>query len=622
MARLARLRLSALLALLALAFLLCVALIELALPRARLDLTEDKLFTLSEGTRAILSQIDEPLTLTFYFSDGAATGVPSLKTYANRVWDLAEEYAAASGGKVRLKRIDPEPFTDTEDLAVAAGIQPVRLDDGRAIYFGLTASGPGPEREVIAFFAPEREPQLEYDLTRLIYRMDTPVLPKVALLTGLPMAFGPGGPLALAQGRSAPYAVYDQLKQFFDLSLLDPTDLVIPDATGVLILAHPPALDVAQRYAIDQFVMRGGRLILFIDPLNETGLTDQSGALGQPGAAAPPVVSDASALTRPWGISLIADTVVADLAFAQRVDMGPGGSADYPAWLSLDRAALSPDDMVTAPIARLNLAQAGALALDPPPGVVINELIRSSDQAQLIPVDTLMANGDPASLLRIIKPDGERHTIAARLSGTLPSAFGARAPLQTGTPHLPQSQGMGTVIVVADADLLEDRFWVQSGQVLGGRYGAPVADNGAFVVNMVDSLLGSTDLLSLRTRSGGQRPFAVIEDMRQQAEIRLLKREAELQETVLATEARIRALETGGGSDKAFLTQAQKAEVERFRATVAATRLELRAVQRDLRQDVDRLIGWLTAASILAAPALLLLAWGMWQWIRTRRRSA
>jgi ABC-type uncharacterized transport system involved in gliding motility auxiliary subunit len=610
---------SRLLALAAL-FVAAIAIIELLLPRWRLDLTQDRLFTLSDGTRNILAQIEEPITLTYYFSEATATGAPQLTAHARRVSDLLAEYVAASGGKLRLKRVDPEPFSDTEDLAVAAGIAPVRLDDGRALYFGLTASGAGPHREVIAFFAPDREPQLEYDLTRLIYRLDTPVLPKVGLVSGLPMAFGAGGPLAMAQGRSAPYAVYEQLRQFFDLTLLDAQQLDIPDDIGVLILAHPPRLDVAARYAVDQFVMRGGRLILFIDPLNEVGLTDQSGPLGQPSASAPAVASDAAALIKPWGVTLQPGKVVVDLDYAQRVDMGDGAGADYPAWLALDRSALSSDDMITAPIARLNLAQAGALSLAPPAGVALAELILSSRQAQLIDVNTLLDNGDPASLLRLVKPDGVRHVLAARISGTLPSGFGETPPLRSEKPHLPQAQGMGTVIVVADADMLEDRFWVPPAQVHGGSYGDPVADNGAFVINTVDSLLGSTYLLSLRTRRPAQRPFTVIETMRQQAEIRLLKREASLQDSLAKTEARIQAMEAGGGNDKSFLTAEQKAEVERFRATVATTRLELRAVQRDLRRDVDRLTGWITAANILAAPLLLLACWIGWSW--RRRQNA
>lgn len=606
----------------------------------RVDLTENRLYTLSEGTKQVLANLDQDIRFTFYFSDEAATGYPQLKAYARRVEDLLKQYRALSNGRLNLEVIDPEPFSETEDEAVAAGLSGARTAGGETIYFGLIATDQADGREVIGYFAPEREATLEYDLTKLLYDMTRTNKPVLGIVTDLPMTFGPGGVQAAVQGRAEPYVIYDQLRQLFDVRMLGAEFDRIEADVDVLMLAHASGLGPTQHYAIDQYVLRGGKALVLVDPYSETAaiMAQPSGPMGMPQHGGPATRSDLAPLFKAWGIAFDPGKVVGDLALAQRVNMGAqahGGRqiVDYVAWLGLGSAQIADDDIIAAQLTDITMASAGALTYDAE-AEGITPLLTSSTMAALIDAAAVAGRPDPDALIRALAPTGEAYVLAARIRRPASTAFADGPPPPASDhagddhdhdaaplpDHVAASDGPINVIVVADADILEDRFWAQVQNFFGERVAVPVADNGRFIINAVDNLAGSDALISLRSRGVSSRPFSLVEDIRREAEARYLREEERLENELRSAEARLAELEGAGGDagDDALLTPEQLAEIERFRAEAVETRQALRAVQRNLRRDIDRLEAWVRGVNIALVPAILVLI-GLWRTTRRRR---
>ena len=600
---------------------------NLLLPSARLDLTADKLFTLSQGTKSILAKIEEPITLRFYYSERLGREVPSYGVYAQRVREMLEEYRNNSRGKLRLEIIDPPPFSDEEDRAVAFGLQGVPLNQqGETVYFGLVGTNGADREETIAFFQPERERFLEYDLTKAVYNLSVAKKPQVGLLSSLPMEGefrGRGQP-------SPPWAVYTQLGQFFDIRPVARDAAEIPAEIGVLMVVHPKNLPEPTLYAIDQFVLRGGRALVFVDPMSESEM-----ARGGPAAMGGPVGSNLPKLFDAWGLSMEDDKLAGDRAAARRVNAGTEGrvrAVDYVLWLTLREANFERSDVLLTEASTIQMASAGILAKKDGATTEFVPLLRTSAQSQAIGVDEVRMQPDPAALLANFKPSGASLALAARIRGQSKSAFAEAPAVAEGqpartAPHLAQSTGPINVIVVADADMLEDRFWVQVQDFFGQRVATPAAYNGDFVVNAVDNLLGSSDLIGLRGRGLSQRPFTLLADIQRDAELRFRAKERELSEKLRETERRLAELQGRGGArgeeaPRSILTADQQAEIDRFRAELIGVRRELRDVQRDLRQDIEAVQTLTKAVNIGAVPALVaLLAIGLGV-ARLRRRSS
>lgn len=594
---------------------------------ARIDLTADRLYSLSDGTERILGGIDEPITLRLFFSDAAATPYPAIKSYGQRVRSLLQEYEALAEGGIRLEIIDPEPFSTAEDDAVAAGLQGIRTSGGDTLYFGLVGTNATDLQLTIPFFSPERERFLEYDLTKLVSDLSVTERPVLGMISWLPLAFGPGGPMAAAQGQSAPYIIYEQLRESYTIRQIGQVFSEIDPDVDLLLLVHPGDLGEQELYALDQYVLRGGKLILFIDPYLETAPTIQS----MPGTTIA-ASSDLHRLLEAWGAAYDPALVVADRTFAQRVAiMGPGGREpkDYVAWLGLRDGALSSDDPVTAELDMVNLASAGAL--EPLDGATtrFEPIMRSSAESMFLPVAELRFNPEPDDLLRQFQADGTEKTLAARITGPAKSAFagpledddaeGEDGEARETAPHL--AEGQINVIVVADADLLEDQYWVQVQNLFGQRIALPLADNGPFVMNAVDNMSGSSDLISLRSRGVSQRPFTLVADIQRRAETRFLAEEQRLQANLAETERRIQELEEGrGDGDMAALDRSQAEEIENFRREMLETRKQLRDVQHNLRRDIERLGTWVKAANLALMPLLVAIAALVIAALRRRRR--
>jgi len=609
------------------------ALSDVLLRPARLDLTAHDLYTLSDGTRSVLAKLEEPVTLRLFLSEKLATRLPGISAYARRVRELLEEYRRVAGGPLRAEVIDPEPFSEEEDRALGYGLEGLPFGDGEfTFFFGLVASGPTGEEAVIPFFSPEREEFLEYDLTRLVHQVANPDQKVVGILSTLPI----DGFDAMARMQGAlprPWVVLEQIRQAFAVRHLEPDLERVPAEVDVLMLVHPRGLAPRTRYAIDQHVLRGGRALVFVDPASE----EQRPAPGQPPDAG--AASDTGGLLAAWGLALEPGKVVADLELATRVRFHRDGRAvvvDYPVWVQLGAAQLSADDVVTAKLGALSLASPGRLVVREEvladTGVSVEPLAFSTDGAALLDADVVRQVTDPEAVLRAYAPAGERMLLAARVTGPVASAFpdGPPAAAEAAAAGADDADGAGEegadgaggeaerpahlaaasspahLIVVADADLLADRFWVREQSLLGSRLAIPTSGNGTFVVNALDNLAGSGDLISVRSRGHFTRPFERVERIREQAELAYRAKERELLERLEQTERRLSELEAGDpGEAGMLLTPEQEQAVERFRAERLRIRAELREVRRELRSNIERLEARLKFLNIGGMPLLV-----------------
>lgn len=603
---------------------------------ARLDLTENRLYTLSPGTRQVLSGLDDPITLRFFYSRRLGAEVPQYGAYAERVREMLREYVAAAGGKLRLEAFDPEPFSEVEDRALALGLQGVPLDQGgEQVFFGLSAANLVDEERAIPFFQPERERFLEADLTRLVFELSNPTKPVLAVMSPLPLNGDPRAMMMRQPQLAQPMVVIRQLREAYTVQDIGFDVQVIPPEVQVLLLAHPQNLPDAAQYAVDQFVMRGGRLILMIDPHSEM-------QAARPGPTGQPPTDTASRLDRllaAWGIEAPADEVVLDLRGAWRVRAGPNErvqAVDYIAWYNLQGDSLNRDEVATAMLEQVTVASAGHLRPREGAEIEFVPLLTSSAQSMVVDAARVRTEPSPTRILAEFRADGERRVIAARIRGNLPSAFPEGAPaLPEGTEraadfpaHLARSTAPANIVAMHDSDILEDRFWVRVQDFFGQPVATPFSGNGGFVVNVADALAGSDGMISLRSRGESQRPFERVEDIRRRADAQFRQTERQLTERLQVTERRLRELRQGTPAEGArntnqiVITPEQRAEIDAAREEIAATRRQLRAVQLELRRDIEALHNQLRLLNILAVPLLLTILALVLGVLRARRRAA
>lgn len=602
-----------------------------AFSSARFDLTEHQLFTLSDGTRNILNNLVEPITLRFYLSQKLATGLPGIKSYATRVQEMLEEYAQVAGDGIYLQVMDPEPFSEEEDRAVAYGLQGIPLDNGSTqFYFGLAATSSTDELEVIPFFQPEREEFLEYDLTKMIYTLTNPKKKVLGLISSLPIDGGGAMPFMPQQGESQPWLIYSQIEQMFEVRKIEPTAEAIPEEISVLMIVHPKSLSEATLYAIDQFVLRGGHAMIFVDPLAESdsGGGNPMNPMGGAGARN----SDIPKLLSAWGLELVNGQVLGDLPLAKKVQIQQQARlqvVDYPVWIDFRQEHFSDKDIVTAQVPMITVASAGIIRKKGEAGTVLEPLIRSDEAAMQIDASRLSFMPDVSALLSNYRPEGEKFIVAARVTGNVKTAFPEGKPAgaakdEGGTPetapkkqagtkdHLKESTNPINVIVVADTDLLQDRFWVQVQNFFGQRIGIPNSGNGTFVTNALDNLTGSNDLISVRSRAGYSRPFTLLRVLQQEAEQQFRQKEQALQEHLKATERKIQELQSQKPEGNAMiLSNEQQEAMAKFRQELIQVRKELRSVQHELGKNIESVESWVKFINIGLVPLLIGMA-GVW----------
>jgi ABC-type uncharacterized transport system involved in gliding motility auxiliary subunit len=592
----------------------------------RLDLTENQLYTLADGTRNILSEIDEPLNVYLFYSRRASEEIPQLRTYAQRVTELLEEFEEQSDGGIRLHEIDPLPFSEEEDRAAQFGLQGVSLGGMGAdpIYFGLAATNSVGDVETIPFFQPDREAFLEYDLAKLVHTLARPERTVVGILSELPMTsgFDPN----TGQPRQ-PWVVAAQLEQLFEVRQVDPAAGRIDEDISVLMVVHPKMLDDGTLYAIDQFVMRGGRLMAFVDPLSDAELPSDMG-----GASAALFQDRSSSLERlfgAWGWEVPTDEVVLDRQFALTVNAGgPQGAVRHLGFIGVDASGLSADDVVTADLDRVNFASVGHIVLADDAAVTLTPLIRSSEQAGITASEQMRFLPDPTTLQDDFLPTGQRYFLAARLTGELSSAFPEGPPVADSgaedeplPEHSAASDGPVNVVVVADTDLLTDRLWVQVQSFFGQPIYQAFADNGAFANNAIDNLVGSSDLISVRSRGTYSRPFERVEALRAEADAAYRAEEQRLEEALADTERKLAELQSAKDDDSLLIiSDEQQAELLRFQEERLEIRKQLRDVQHDLDRSIENLGTRIKLVNIFLVPLLFLALAGFVYYVRARRR--
>jgi ABC-type uncharacterized transport system involved in gliding motility auxiliary subunit len=605
----------------------------------RLDLTRERLYTLSQGTRRTLAKIDEPITLRFYYSSRLSDEVPSYGVYAQRVRELLDQYVAAAHGKLRLEVYNPQPFSDTEDRAVAFGLQGVPLDAaGEQVYFGLAATNSTDDQQVIAFFQPERERFLEYDLTKLVHSLAFPKKTVVGLISTLPLE---GDMMAMMRGRPAePMAVMEQLNQLDTVKPLGANIDAIPPDIDVLMLVHPQNLSEKTLYAIDQFVVRGGKALVFVDPLSELQASHPS-QLNPPGS---PSASNLERLFKSWGFEVPPNVVAGDRRDAQRVGVPSARGTrpvDYVAWLNLKADNLNRQDMITADLSHINMASSGIIEPLADGKTTVEPLITTSLDSTKIPAEKLTGLPDVAGLLAEFNPDNKRYILAAHVTGTAESAFpdGPPKPAEPAKPEakegeadqppkrpegefLKQSAQPINIVVVADSDMLDDKFWLQKQEFFGQRVLVPTANNGDFVANAIEVLAGGDDLVGLRTRGTSARPFDVVDRIQAKAQARYSAEEHELQAKLKDTQTKLEGL-TGKdqGSAATTLSAEQTKAIEGFRADIVQTRRQLRNVQAALRSDIQRMKAGLEFLNIALIPIIVAAVAIVLGALRLRRRS-
>ena len=565
---------------------------SLLLRNARLDLTENQLFTLSQGTKEILAKIDEPISLTLYYSQSLSGSIPAMGLYAQRVRDMLEEIVNGSDGRISLKIIDPEPFSEVEDVAVARGLVGRPLGSGDLFYFGLIGTNMVDEMQIIPVFPAEREQYLEYDLTRLIDNLNKPRKPVLGVISNLPLDTGVGGLLAAMRGQSQPFLIYSELTDRFIVEFLDPKMTKIPKRVDVLLLAHPRPLNDNQLYAIDQFTMRGGRVIAFIDPHSEVSLT--AGPNGRP-LQGHTEQSNLPRLMASWGVEMDLSQVLADRNFAQRVATGRDARrqlVDYVLWMGMPSSQFNETDVVMSNIDLLNIGSTGALTQTANATTTLTPLVFSSTNSMLLERDMVAAGPEPDKLLRNFQADGINHVIAARLRGPAYTAFPDGPPSADDASedasgneraHLVQTDD-ANIIIFADSDFFDDRFWVTEQAYLGQRFAVPMADNAKLLLNAVENMMGSDALISLRGRERALRGFDRVEALRKRAEEQYLAEEFALQQRIEEAQGELDRIE----KSQALGAEAQAATTQ-YRTELQSARKALRAVEANLRRDIEAL---------------------------------
>jgi len=598
---------------------------ETRLPAAQLDATAGRIYTLSPGTRAILATLKEPITLRLYYSSGLGTRIAAFGAQYDRVREMLRQFAQLAPGKIRLEFYDPEPFSETEDRALAYGLQGVPLEQGgERVFFGLAGANMLDDERSIAFFQPDRERFMEYDLAKLVYDLSSPKRPVLGVMTALKMDGDPQAMMMRMRGQQAeggePWASMMALRQGFTVKTVAPDATAIDADIQVLMVVHPQNLSDATTYAIDQFVMRGGRLLAMVAPHNETLGPDP-----QTGAPPASTSSDLPKLFAAWGIDYDPNKVVGDLTGAWKVRSSANAAqqaVDYVGYYSV-RDGLNHDDPATADLSEVTVAGPGFIAKKPGSDIEFTPLLTSSDHSQVLPASDIRTNPDPARILAAFKPDGQHRVIAARIRGVLHSAFD-KAPEGSKEAFKAQTDGPANIVVIADTDMLSDRFWVRTGDFFGQSDPTPFSDNGAFVANLAGTLAGGDALIGLRGRGTVSRPFEVVDAMQRDAEARYRQTEQTLTAHLEETNKKLTDLRGGrDGTNNAALNDAQRAAMDSLKTDLLATRTKLRTVQLDLRRDISRLQTELRVFNIVLVPAVLLvLAVVMAIWRTSRRRSA
>jgi len=596
---------------------------------ARMDLTEGSVYTLSDGTRSILSKLEAPVKIRFYYTQGSAAVPPGLKTFAGRVEDLLSEYKAAGKGKVIIEKFNPQPDSDAEESAALDNVEGQMTNTGEKFYLGLSVSFLD-QKSPIPVLTPDRERLLEYDITRSISQVGQAKKTVVGVMSNLPVLGRSLDPIKKQQPLQ-PWVLADELKRIFDVRKVEMNATKIDDDIKVLLVIHPRDIMETTEYALDQFVMRGGKLITFIDTY---AYFDQQPDLQNPFGGNAAGQSSLYNLFKAWGVEPSNGKVVADLTFAS----GEGPRL-LPTLLSLNNEALNLDDVVTSQIGTLLIPFGASFTVKPPEGIKQTTLVHTSKNSMLADLIIATLSGEPST--RGFQPSGKEEPLAFRLTGKFKTAFPNGKPgdpFARGKPvdpaqfeadrksHRSEAAAENTVVIVGDSDMLTDGAAVDIQEIFGQRVAVPRNGNLAFAQGLVEQMAGDSALISLRSRAAFSRPLTVIKQIEARAQETYLGKIKALEDELNQTSEKLQALQKGGksavASGGAILTAEQQAELENFRKKSIETRRELKDVRKNLREDTDALQLWTKAINIALVPLLVMVLGVTLAIIRRRRINA
>ncbi|MBI3874365.1 MAG: Gldg family protein [Verrucomicrobia bacterium] len=588
--------------------------------KSRVDLTAEQLYTPSDGTKKILGRLDTPVKVRFYCTQGENAMPVPLKTFAARVEDLLAEYRSVAHGKITVEKLDPQPDSDAEDSANIDGVEGQPLQTGEKIYLGISVSCLD-QKVALPFLAPDREKLLEYDLSRAIARAVNPTKPIIGVMTALPMFGQPVNPMMMRMGQTRgqePWVFINELKRDFDVKQVPLTADKIDDDIKVLLVVHPRDITDAAQYALDQFVLRGGKLIAFVDPVNVID-AQQNGGNPMMGGG-PPSGSTLDKLFKAWGVEFDKTKVVADPNFITTMRGRSGRPEKNPCWLSLDRSALA-EDSATFQIDNLLLAMCGAFTGTPAEGLQQKVLIKSTADAAL--AEGFLAQMSAEAVLKDLKPAGKEYALAIRLSGKFKTAFPDGKPKDKADEaekpdekkdakkdekkpdgSLTQSKDENFVILVADSDILYHEFSMR--MLDGFNMMIPFNANLSLAQNMVEQLSGDTSLINARTRASMSRPFERVRKMQAQAEESYRGKIEELEKSRQEAERKLNELMQNKDKTQRFvLSPEQQKEIEEFKKKRTEMNQELKLIRKNLRHDVDKLENQLKWLNIAGMPLLV-----------------
>ena len=607
-------------------FIAATLILQPVLRGARADFTENSLFTLSDGTKQVLSNLEEPVDLTFVYTRRVGQDFPAVRAYATRVRELLDAYQAVAGSKLRIREIDPQPFSEAEDEALAAGIVAVDTDGSDPLYFGLIGRNTVDDERLIPFLAPEQEETLEYDLTRLIARLDRPEPPVIGVLSTLQGMQG--------DGTDGGYTFLREIAKSFTLEQIDEDFFSLPDDMDVLVMVHPPALNDWQTWLIDQFILRSGRAIILIDPAAKT-----AEGSGFEGMGARQIRSDLGRFGEIWGVELSQDAVAdTETALPIQAPAGEGRTTvlRHPLYLAATPGLMSHESLITADLSRtVNFGAPGALELADDSPMDREILIETGPAPSWIPADRAVTELSAQDTIEMYEAIEGPKPLAVRLHGALVSAFPngapmpdmpddpvlaelARAEAEKAPPHISTSERDAEILIVSDADMVDDGLYVDLSSATA------FADNGAFLMNALDVLSGDANLLSLRARASSRRPMTRVEKMRDTAQERFFDEQARLNQRNQELQSRIEELQQIGSTDgffegdlEATLNEEERVELSQLREELVETRSRLRSIERDFRRDIDGLEAWLKFINIFGGP-IIIGALGLFVWWRRR----
>ena len=582
--------------------------------RLRVDLTENNLFTLNDGTKNILKEIDENIHLRLFFSDQATSDIPVLRTYQRRVADFLEELERYGSGKLKLSVIDPVSFSEEEDEASQYGLQALPVGEGgENVFFGIAGTNALDDVEVIPFLQPDKEAFLEYDVAQLIYNLNHPQKRTVGVMSQLPLL----GSFDPQEGQIPGQIMFEQLKDMYDVVAIEPTATNIGEI-DLLLVVHPKNLSDETLFAIDQYVMKGGRLMVFVDPMaqSEEVPADPQNPMAQIQADRS---SNFAKLFNAWGVTYNPAQVVLDNQQAVSIQSQQGQTIRHLGITSWDQQNLNDEDIVTLDLSSVNTALAGVLSAEEGR---LSPLLSTSQQSMLTNNDAMSLLFNPNALFQNFTADNESYVIAARVNGALNSAFPGGLDGEESNVDVVTQIEQAHVVVFADVDILYDRMWVRSQNFFGRQIYSNFADNGTLINNLVDNMTGSADLIQIRARGTSNRPFDKVLEIQRVSEQKYRETENKLLQQLRETESKLNELQRSKGQEnQLIISQEQQTEINKFKQRKLEVRKSLREVKRNLNKDIEALGTKLKFINIALIPIIITLIVVFLSWRKAKRKE-